>query len=506
VGVNSLEGFAGTWAGAMWTACWQGGLVVLAVWGVCRLLPKLNPSVRQAMWWLACLKLVLGLVWLRPVALPVLPNTAVPVYAQLASLAPKPVPSGAAELTAVATKQSLPWREGLLLLWGAGLVVTLGAAARSGLRVRKLVREAKPLNDGSIGEEVRRLSVTMGLPSPPRLSSSAGVSAPFVVGHLRPQILVPTDFEERLSAEEQRMALAHELAHVRRRDLWLAIVPAAAYAIFYFFPPVWLACREWAADREASCDGEAIQATGVAPKAYGQLLMKIVSGDHRRAIAGLGATANFNTLKRRISLMARATPLHNRWAGRGVFGLGALLLVPWSLTAPGGANVLISNAGIGEGKYQPSAWLQQGKAENVRLYWDRSVGHESPGSLCISRSDLRYWPLTAWMQTVSHDGSPRSLEFGAWIKADNAHKAVLQVEFLDKDYQWQHTWAAYVGIKQPGEPPANHDWTWYSGVVKVPAGTREIHLGLQNYGGGTVWMDDAVARFVERPAEEGGGR
>src|ERR1700686_3931702 len=54
----------------------MGTLFVLAVWLLCRLAPRLPAGLRCALWWLACLKLLLGLAWPAPVALPLLPPAA----------------------------------------------------------------------------------------------------------------------------------------------------------------------------------------------------------------------------------------------------------------------------------------------------------------------------------------------------------------------------------------------------------------------------------------------
>ena len=53
----------------------MGTLFVLAVWVLCRLAPRLPAGVRCALWWLASLKLLLGLVWPAPLTLPLLPPT-----------------------------------------------------------------------------------------------------------------------------------------------------------------------------------------------------------------------------------------------------------------------------------------------------------------------------------------------------------------------------------------------------------------------------------------------
>ena len=88
------------------------------------------------------------------------------------------------------------------------------------------------------------------------------------------------------------------------------------------------------------------------------------------------------------------------------------------------------------------------------------------------------------------------LEVSAQVKAKKMTKAILDVLFLDKDGKWiSHKWAAYIGSKKPGDPPANHDWKKYSGKVEIPPRTAKLCIGLQVYGPGKVWFDDVQASY-----------
>ena len=84
------------------------------------------------------------------------------------------------------------------------------------------------------------------------------------------------------------------------------------------------------------------------------------------------------------------------------------------------------------------------------------------------------------------------------MKAEKVTKAILDVIFLDEKGDWiSHKWAAYVGAQQPNDPPADHNWKEYSGQVKIREGTKKIQVGLQIYGPGKVWFDDARAKYVK---------
>ena len=62
------------WADGMTRACWQGSLLILGVWLVCRCFPRLPVDARGWLWWLASLKLLLGLGGVPALPLPLLPG------------------------------------------------------------------------------------------------------------------------------------------------------------------------------------------------------------------------------------------------------------------------------------------------------------------------------------------------------------------------------------------------------------------------------------------------
>ncbi len=83
------------------------------------------------------------------------------------------------------------------------------------------------------------------------------------------------------------------------------------------------------------------------------------------------------------------------------------------------------------------------------------------------------------------------------MKAKDAGKAVIDVQFFDAQGASLHEWAAYIGAKEAGDPPANHDWKEYGGMVKIPKGTKTIAVVLQMYGPGKVWFDEVKAEYAK---------
>lgn len=478
----------------LWTATLQGLGVLFAAWLLLKLFRGMVPSRRQALWWVAFLKFPLGLLWLTPIALPILPGK-VQAY-EPNTLQPSGSPSPVSALTA-GGEGGFPWTNALLLAWGLGTAFFLATVVLDAIRLRRIVRDGTPVIQGSLAETMRVLSARIGLPRPPSLVESGRISSPMVVGLVKSTVVVPAGFEEKFGEPEREMALAHELAHLHRHDLWTGLIPTLARALFWFLPPLHWATREWETEREAACDAEAIALTHAAPPTYGRLLLNIVAKDDRRPVASaIGATAGFHTLKRRLAKIGQP----DRPVPAFAFVLPALAFLPWLPVSPAIPGGLLVNSDFEHGEQDiPTAWSKGPRISTVKYVWDRGVAHSGRGSLAIFKTADRYFPIAEWNQSIDAAGKGPSVEVSAWVKADQMHKAVLDVQFLKEDGLFQHKWAAYIGAKEDGDPPANHDWKRIGAVVKIPAGTTEIVIAPQVYGPGKVWFDDIDVRFTHEP-------
>ena len=129
------------------------------------------------------------------------------------------------------------------------------------------------------------------------------------------------------------------MAHVRRGDLRLALLPALARAVFFFHPLVWLACAEWSMAREEACDALALQATGAGAASFGGLLLKMAGGASQAP--ALSLSPGYHSLRRRLLGLTRTSsrPL------RGLIAIALAALLPWRLTAANHTPSLATTAG-----------------------------------------------------------------------------------------------------------------------------------------------------------------
>ncbi len=101
--------------------------------------------------------------------------------------------------------------------WIGGSTLWFAVAALRMLRFARLLRRAEPA-DAALQNEVRELSVRMGLARAPAVRVARRRVPPLVWGIFgRPTILLPAELLESLSDEQRATLLAHELAHVARR-------------------------------------------------------------------------------------------------------------------------------------------------------------------------------------------------------------------------------------------------------------------------------------------------
>ncbi len=87
-----------------------------------------------------------------------------------------------------------------------------------------------------------------------KLCVSSDVAVPAAVGFFRPAIVFPAELLPQLSAEEIKVILLHELAHLHRWDNWTNLGQKIVKAVFFFHPAVWWIENRLALEREMACD------------------------------------------------------------------------------------------------------------------------------------------------------------------------------------------------------------------------------------------------------------
>ena len=270
--------------------------------------------VRHAAW-----TTVLAAALLMPILPHLLPSLPVPVPVSLRAMPSRgkveaPAPSAAngnkaIALSSLAVRGSPAasasvrrplWTFAPAVLYLAGVLFGLSRALVGWGAISRVVRECSPIRRDALRAERK-------LPAP--VCESPMVAAPLTAGIFAPRIILPAAWR-RWAPEKLKAVLAHESAHVRRRDTLTACLSRLNTCIFWFNPLAWWLERRIAADAELACDEDAVRATG--EKAlYAEVLLDMAQAVRRRggrlAWHGVGVEGN-GLFTQRIEHILRGVP------------------------------------------------------------------------------------------------------------------------------------------------------------------------------------------------------
>lgn len=173
-----------------------------------------------------------------------------------------------------AARASVDWTIWLAPMWAAGMMLMSLRLAVAWLGARRLVWLSGPPLAERWQETARELASRLGVRARFRLLESARVGDPAVVGWLRPAILVPAAALCRLSPEQMEAVLAHELAHLVRRDALMNLLASLAEVALFYHPAAWWLLARIRRERENCCDDLAVAACGSA-RLYAEALLRL---------------------------------------------------------------------------------------------------------------------------------------------------------------------------------------------------------------------------------------
>lgn len=165
-------------------------------------------------------------------------------------------------------------------------------------------------------------------------------------------------------------------------------------------------------------------------------------------------------------------------------------------------NVLFNDS-FEQGESAPDGWKQGANIPGVKYVYDKQRGKTGERSLSLQKSANRYFPIAQWVRVVPHAGKAPALRVTGQVRAEQAFKAIIDVQFLKQNGEGiSHEWVSYIGAKEAGDPAVTHDWKEYTGEVAIPEGTGQISIALQIYGPGKVWFDDLKAVYIDKKPDE----
>ncbi|MGN6499666.1 MAG: M56 family metallopeptidase [Tsuneonella sp.] len=289
------------------TLAWTAALLALVLLLRRPVARYLGPQTAYALWALPVARLLLP-----PIVLPYWLAPASETPAATAVLTVQALPSGASQVTP--PESGFDWLVLVPALWltGATIFLVLRFGAYFRLR-RELLAGARPVGEaGCI-----------------RLVETPAVASPIAFGVLDKVIALPAHFMAMHDRRSRDLALEHELAHHRGRDLLVNVLVQPLFALHWFNPLSWLGWRALRRDQEAACDARVMARRGSDERgAYANLIAGLAAGPRLSLAAPMACPVlgDKSIVHRLRSLTMSEVSRRRRNAGRALLGAAVLAL------------------------------------------------------------------------------------------------------------------------------------------------------------------------------------
>lgn len=221
------------------TLVWTGALIALVLLLRRPVARIFGAQAAYALWLLPMARLVLPPfvlpAWMAPVAEA---QPAAPTDDIIYIVATTPVEPDTSLLS------SIDWGSVLLAVWLTGALAFIVARVRAYCRMRDVLL-ANSANVGEVGKV--------------RLVETPLIEAPIAFGVRERIVALPEGFLDRTEARTRDLALDHELAHHRGRDLLANFLVQPLFALHWFNPLGYLGWHALRSDQEAACDARVIR-------------------------------------------------------------------------------------------------------------------------------------------------------------------------------------------------------------------------------------------------------
>jgi bla regulator protein BlaR1 len=244
--------------------CTRGSAFFLLVCIAALLLRKRDPALRHMLWFVSLLCFIIV-----PAVFYVVPKLSIPLPSiRIVGIDAASTALGGAAQTGVLEQITggtmIPsLKEGVSqpgqglpifvsIVWFLGALVLAGRSLLARVCLARVMHGATRI-EGLAGKEIQALVEKLLPRKRIIVYKSDNCRGPIVFGIRKPIILIPEKITKVVS-RRLRMILAHELAHVRRRDVLTGRIAYMICCIFWFIPFVWIAYERQRVEQEKACD------------------------------------------------------------------------------------------------------------------------------------------------------------------------------------------------------------------------------------------------------------
>lgn len=304
-------------------------------------------------------------------------------------------------------------------LWLAGMAALLVHALVSAGKLKKKLATAILLRDN--------------------IYESEFVDSPFVFGVVKPNIYLPMHMDEGTAAH----VIAHERAHLARRDHWWKVLGYLVLALHWFNPLVWVAYILFCRDIELACDEKVVKGLDGAARAdYSQALLSCAAP--RRAVAACPLAFGEGNIKTRVK-----SALHYKkpafWVA-AVAVLAVVIVAVCFLTNPKserGSLVWAQKLNAADVASIELYVPAEGKARQYKKLDTEEMAQaveliNSSRGTYIEKPETVYGGLPVWFLLTMADGTVHAV--GSVV----GHYLIIDGDTFDADVENQAEWENYV--------------------------------------------------------------
>ncbi len=275
------------------------------------------------------------------------PTVAPPLEFPTAGAAVAVAPVFAKSTPPQAASLRIPWNNLILAAWAIGALCASAPLLVGWWLFLRRARQWPPVDCTAAAFALNDAKSKMGIDQNVRLVESPACRVPMTFGLFRPYVALPAGCQH-WPPERWQMVLAHELAHIRRRDVAFIWIGLFARAVAWFHPLTWITFRQLCIDAEKACD-DAVLSAGAPPREYAVTLLEIAAAIGRKSPGNLPVVhmARRSALEKRVRSVLDA----KRRRG-GVSRHGVALVASFALLA-GGLSILRAADSAGTPKDPP---------------------------------------------------------------------------------------------------------------------------------------------------------
>ena len=265
------------------------------------------------------------------------------------------------------------------------------------------------------------------------------VDSPFVFGVVQPNIYLPMHMDEGTAAH----VIAHERAHLARRDHWWKVLGYLVLALHWFNPLVWVAYILFCRDIELACDERVVKGLDGAARAdYSQALLSCAAP--KRAVAACPLAFGEGNIKTRVK-----SALHYKkpafWVAAAAV-LAVVIMAVCFLTNPKserGSLVWAQKLNAADVASIELYVPAEGKARQYKKLDTEEMAQaveliNSSRGTYIEKPETVYGGLPVWFLLTMADGTVHAV--GSVV----GHYLIIDGDTFDADVENQAEWENYV--------------------------------------------------------------